>query len=424
MSSEQFKTSTKANGTLFPFPQEHLIRKNFMDENPLRTERVSYLSNLTPVRGIAALLTVIFHINIVFWGDMVPASGSPLMSHMYLMVDFFFILSGFIMCHVYGNRFTKNVRTAEFKKFTIARFSRVYPLHLVTLVFMIFVLFIFAKLGVPENALLQADDNPYSVFTNLFLLQAMNFNKWFTWVHASWSISTEWWAYMIFPFLVAPFFRLNSRGRAIICILCVAGYVCSSWFLAPLVTTPVEFHWSPVKPTDWSLNLAYQYGFARCICGFILGMMTHHAFRDSWGKKILGNGWAMVLFTAAAFVSMHFSLPDFVIVSFFPFIILAGAYGSDGINKIFATKPLQRLGDWSFSIYLIHQPFLILITFAWAKLSPVQPNNLNQWESHGLGMPLTWLICFILIIPILFISYLSYRFIENPSRKWLNSKAA
>jgi peptidoglycan/LPS O-acetylase OafA/YrhL len=408
---------------LLSFPQGNLIPDNLMEENPLRTDRVSYLSNLTPLRGIAALLTVIFHINIVFWGDMVPASGSLLMSHLYLMVDFFFILSGFIMCHVYGRRFTDQVRKAEFRKFTIARFSRVYPLHLATLVFMIFILFVFAKLGVPKNALLQADNSLYSVFTNLFLVQAMNFNKWFTWVHASWSISTEWWAYMIFPFLVAPFFRMKSRGRIIICILCIAGYICSSWFLAPLVTTPAEFHWSGVKPADWSLNLAYQYGFARCICGFVLGMMTHHAFRDQWGKKILGNGWAMILFTAAAFISMHFNLPDFIIVSFFPFIILSGAYGSERINKIFTSTPLQRLGDWSFSIYMIHQPFLILVTYAWAKLSPEQPNHLNQWESHGLGMGVTWMICFFLIIPILFFSYLSYRLVENPSRKWLNSKA-
>ena len=63
---------------LLSFPQGNLIPDNLTEENPLRTDRVSYLSNLTPLRGIAALLTVIFHINIVFWGDMVPASGSRL----------------------------------------------------------------------------------------------------------------------------------------------------------------------------------------------------------------------------------------------------------------------------------------------------------------------------------------------------------
>jgi peptidoglycan/LPS O-acetylase OafA/YrhL len=262
----------------------------------------AYLSNLTPMRGIAAMLTVIFHIDIFLGWEMLPPSGSPLLSHMYLMVDFFFILSGFIMSHVYGNRFLKDVRKAAFKKFTIARFSRVYPLHLATLIFTIVILYLFAQMGVPKNAYLQAENNVYSVFTNLFLVQAMNFNTWFTWVHASWSISTEWWAYMIFPFLVAPFFRLKARGRVIICLLCIAGYVCTSWFLAPLVTPPAEFHWSPAKSTDWSLNLAFQYGFARCICGFILGMMTHHAYKDQWAKKIFGNGWTMIGFTAACFL--------------------------------------------------------------------------------------------------------------------------
>lgn len=425
MSSEQLEKSHVSTGGLLNIPHSHTFQNHFFDENSLRVNRrISYLSNLTPLRGIAALLTVIFHIDIFLGWAMIPPDGSPLLSHMYLMVDFFFILSGFIMCHVYGNRFLKDVRIAEFKKFTIARFSRVYPLHLFTLVSTIVMLFLFAKMGVPKNAYLQAENNLYSVFTNLFLLQAMNFNKWFTWVHASWSISTEWWAYMIFPFLVAPFFRLNARGRIFICLLCITGYVCTSWFLAPLVTLPAEFHMPPAKSTDWSLNLAYQYGFARCICGFILGMMTYHAFKDRWSKKIFGNGWTMTGCTAAAFMSMHLNWPDIITVSFFPFIILSGAYGSHSINRVFATKPLQRLGDWSFSIYLIHQPLLILITYGWSKLSAVQPNKINQWVPHGYGLALSWTMCFLLIIPILFVSYLSYRYIENPSRKWLNAKAS
>ena len=180
-------------------------------ENPLRGGRVSYLSNLTPMRGIAALLTVIFHINLFTGGALVHPSASSILNRMYLMVDFFFILSGFIMCYVYGDRFTTQVKKTDFKKFTIARFSRVYPLHLSMLLFIIFILFLFAKLGVPKNPILQVDNNAYSVLTNLLLLHSMNFHNWFTWVHASWSISTEWWAYMIFPFLVAPFFQIEIR---------------------------------------------------------------------------------------------------------------------------------------------------------------------------------------------------------------------
>jgi peptidoglycan/LPS O-acetylase OafA/YrhL len=87
----------------------------------------TYLSNLTPMRGIAALLTVVYHVNLFVGGVLV--TFTPLMNQMHLMVDFFFVLSGFIMMHVYGKWFSEGVTVALFKKFTIARFARVYLLR-------------------------------------------------------------------------------------------------------------------------------------------------------------------------------------------------------------------------------------------------------------------------------------------------------
>ena len=91
-----------------------------------------YLSNLTPLRGIAALLTVVFHVDLMLGmgGDLLlKFKDSMLINRMYLMVDFFFVLSGSIMYHVYSQYFKEAVSGAEFKRFTIARFARVYPLH-------------------------------------------------------------------------------------------------------------------------------------------------------------------------------------------------------------------------------------------------------------------------------------------------------
>ena len=389
-------------------------------ENPLRGNRVSYLANLTPMRGIAALLTVIFHIDLFMGNALVHPSFSSVLHRMYLMVDFFFILSGFIMCYVYGNRFTGQVSKTAFKKFTVARFSRVYPLHVVTLVFTIFILFFFGRLGVPKNDILQVDNNLYSVITNLLLLHSMNFHNWFTWVHASWSISTEWWAYMLFPFLVAPFFKLKSRGRLIVCLLCFAGYFGIMYFIIPILTVPKELSFITFHRSDWSINVAYQYGFIRCLCGFILGMMMHHAYTDQWGKKILGNGWAMALLAIAAFTCMHFDLPDIITVLFFPFLLLSGAYGSESINNVFSARPLQRLGDWSFSIYLVHQPILFLIFDTLSFLNP-------QTEAGPPPVPplwIGWATALVIITLVLFVSYLTFTFIENPARRWLNSKAA
>jgi peptidoglycan/LPS O-acetylase OafA/YrhL len=398
------------------------LKPSFLTEiNPLRGNRVSYLTNLTPMRGIAALLTVIFHIDLFMGGALVHPAASSLLNRMYLMVDFFFILSGFIMSYVYGTRFTHRVTRTDFKKFTIARFSRVYPLHFVMLLTIMLIYFLFQKLGLPSNPILQVDNNLYSVITNLLLLHSMNFHNWFTWVHASWSISTEWWAYMIFPFLVAPLFKLRSWGRFGVCLLCFLGYFCIMFFIIPLVTVPKALSFITFSRSDWSINVAYEYGFIRCLCGFILGMMMHHAYRDGWGKKILSSGWMMIIGVLAAFTSMHFGWPDIITVLFFPFLLLCGAYGSEGINKLFSTKPMQKLGDWSFSIYLVHQPLLIAIFYTILLLS----------HSSASGGPpplpplwLAWLVALIIIAIVLVVSYFTYRYIENPARRWLNAKAA
>jgi peptidoglycan/LPS O-acetylase OafA/YrhL len=74
---------------------------------------VSYLSNLTPLRGVAALLTVIYHVGLMIGGGgdmLIKYHDFMLLNRMYLMVDFFFILSGFIMCHVYGKMFAVSVK--------------------------------------------------------------------------------------------------------------------------------------------------------------------------------------------------------------------------------------------------------------------------------------------------------------------------
>ncbi len=100
----------------------------------------AYLPNLTPLRGIAALLTVIFHVDLytgMGGGGLLRQENSMLISKLYLMVDFFFVLSGFIMCHVYGKWFSSSVDKSSFKKFTIARFARVYPLHFFTLLYLV-----------------------------------------------------------------------------------------------------------------------------------------------------------------------------------------------------------------------------------------------------------------------------------------------
>lgn len=338
---------------------------------------------------------------------------------MYLMVDFFFILSGFIMSHVYGDLFVNSATQSGFKKFAFARFARVYPLHLSMLIYTIVLFTVSARLNIPTMPIMQIDNNSYSIFTNLLLLHSMNFHDWFTWVHSSWSISTEWWVYMIFPFLVKPFFRLNTTGKIVAALSCLLGYVVIMLFIVPIAPIPREFAFLKSHASGNSLNVSYQFGFLRCLFGFGLGMVTYQLYRARWNRSVLGNGYVMAAATIFLFISMHFALPDALSACFFPFIILSGAFGSNRINKVFSTKPLQKLGDWSFSIYLIHQPLLFTIGNVCAYY------NLKMdlaGGSPGFLMFVGWVVCILFVAILLPLSYLTYEFLEVPARNWLNSK--
>jgi peptidoglycan/LPS O-acetylase OafA/YrhL len=388
--------------------------------------KTQYLSNLTPLRGIAALLTVIFHVDLMLGGGgglLIKFKDSLLLTRMYLMVDFFFVLSGFIMLHVYGQWFNESTRGSDFKRFTIARFARVYPLHFVTLIYCVVLKVVFTAASGIDNSPMSAISNNYATIpSHLLLIHSMNVNEWFTWNNASWSISTEWWMYMLFPFLVKPFSKLTSIGRAIIVLLCLAGYLVITFYIVPIVTVPASIPFTKVNPLDYGINVAYQYGFLRCLFGFVLGMITYQVYSQSFAKKIFGNGYTLLMAVLGLFVCLHFALPDIFSVSFFPIILLSAAYGSKNMNAFFGTKALQKLGDWSFSIYLVHQPLLYTIFSVLAYLNPPQKDGSPAATPPPLDTFTGWLICLIFIAITLLVSYLTYRFVEVPARNSINRR--
>lgn len=384
-----------------------------------------YLSNLTPLRGIAALLTVVFHVDLMMGGGgdmLLKFKDSFLINRMYLMVDFFFVLSGFIMFHVYGKWFADSVISSEFKRFSIARFARVYPLHFFTLLYCVVLRIVFLASGTPDTNPMNAISNDFSTIpSNLLLIHSMNINQWFTWNNASWSISTEWWMYMLFPFLVRPFSKLNSMGHILVVLACFVGYLVIMFWIVPIVTEPAAIPYVRIDPAWHTINVSYQYGFLRCLFGFVLGMMMYAGYQENWGKRWLGNGYTFLLLTLGLGICMHFAIPDVFTVSFFPLMILSAAYGSQNLDAFLGTKALQRIGDWSFSIYLVHQPLMYTIGTIMAMMAT--PNAAPAGPPTKPDMLTGWLMCFAFIALTLLVSYLTYRFVEVPARNWINKRA-
>jgi peptidoglycan/LPS O-acetylase OafA/YrhL len=224
--------------------------------------------------------------------------------------------------------------------------------------------------------------------------------------------------YMLFPFLVSPFMRLSSIAKISVFLSCFVGYVFIMLVLQKYVTVPPAL--SFIKPEP-NINVAYQYGFLRCLFGFVIGMMAYLAYKKGFAQRFLANGTALILSTLCLGICLHFGVPDVLTVFFYPLIILSAAYGSKNIDGLFGNKVMQRLGDWSFSIYLVHQPIVYTIFTLQAFFNPSGPGP-SSGPPPAPGLMTAWIICLVFIAFTLLLSWLTYKYVEVPSRNWINNR--
>ncbi len=251
-----------------------------------------YLANLTPLRGIAALWVVVFH-----FSDMVvtivPTDESQLLHKGYLTVDLFFILSGFIICHVYQSSFQAGVSRTAFRNFAVARFARIYPLHVATLALTIAL--------VPLTGWDETCD-PKAIPTNLLLMHSFGIHSIYTWNIPSWSISAEWWAYMAFPLLVR---FLARHKRAAITVMTSLSII---MYLLILYCLPREY--SPPGPGNRSLDVTFDYGLLRGLAGFMLGMLLYAVYEQRRFATIFEKDLTALVLILGAMGCMHVGAND------------------------------------------------------------------------------------------------------------------
>jgi peptidoglycan/LPS O-acetylase OafA/YrhL len=364
------------------------------------------IPNLTPLRGIAALMVAVYHFDSVI-ANFVNQHRSMLIEKCYLMVDLFFIMSGFIMLHVYGSKFTNSIPKQDFLDFIRARFARVYPLHFFSLLLAVVIFYASHQPDSPVN-------NPSAIPTHLLLLHSFGIHEIFTWNVPSWSISAEWWAYMIFPLLVLFLGKYKRMGIILLSALSIILYF-SILYLLPRVNPFVP---NLLVPHD--LNVTYDYGYLRGLAGFIAGMITYIGFQKNEIVKYFNNDFAGILLIFTTILLFHFGANDLIIVVSFILLVLAIAANQKGIHKLFQSRPLQYLGDISYSIYLIHSIAMFFLAVPiLTKLGYIfkGPGSLQIPFFTG-----TW-VCIVYLLSIIFISSVSYHLIERPCRNWINRKS-
>ena len=361
----------------------------------------AYLPALTPLRGIAAMLIILKH----FTGPVLPnldlTGYTMLLSNGYLAVDLFFLMSGVVIAHVYGQDLGRGLSFTTSAAFIRARFARLYPLHVCTLAYLVFIAMVSPFLyGLSTGSPFEfAWEGRYSIeaaIRNLLLIHGL-WNDQLTWNYPSWSISTEFFAYLVFPF-IAPRLATMRRGMA---LLGIAVLFSALWWLAH---------------EQGGLDIVTGPSFLRCILQFGIGTLLYRLHLDGTCRHFFRRDWTFVAAAFAVILVLHFDLADILVVPLFMILILSGIHNEGRVESLLKTPLLVRLGDISFSLYMTHGVVdeMARVLFAWTT---------GHSDGQAVGAAASWLVLAAMLIGVLILSNVTYRRIEVPARRWLKSAA-
>jgi peptidoglycan/LPS O-acetylase OafA/YrhL len=352
-----------------------------------------YIAPLTAMRGIAALLVVLFHAPMFgFAPHFVQISSLPVKG--YIWVDFFFMLSGFILCHVHGASFADRVRGIDVADYLVARFARIYPLHLAVLLALAVVIlaspYVFGEASPATTGAVSHELSFRSFLASLALVQSWPFGGLPTWNAPAWSISCEVAVYVAFPFLALA---LAKGGKIVVCLLVLL------WSLILAAT------WWKTVPH----SISSDYWLLRCAGEFTIGACIYVVYAASSIPRVLAGdptGWIII---AALVVGLQFGLPDIALLPLLALLLIVCAVNRGQLAATLNRPLPQFLGRISYSIYLVHYPLLILLALTAERL----------W---GRGIlihqgPVVRSVLFLLVLPlVLGVASLAHRHCELPCR--------
>jgi peptidoglycan/LPS O-acetylase OafA/YrhL len=339
----------------------------------MNAKRVPSLDGL---RGIAAIFVMFFHFDVFFLPQARISDIIPFVSRSYLSVDLFFLLSGFVMSHVYGRRLALNWRD-HWLQFLIARFARLYPLFSLTTLIML-AIFILSGCQTPGISF-----SISSLALQPFLLQ-----EWapgLNWNYSSWSISTETEAYILFVFLAGPL--IIGKYYRWIAIGCCA-------ILAAL---SIVHH--------GSLNFFHGVpALLRTVVEFCLGVLLYRAHINGPPFRVGLAVSLMIVFVVFALVTRQ----DCLVVGALTCLIYYVVEARYALGWLLNARLTVALGNWSYSIYLWHVPIYAAITAAFAASGyPVS-------DLSGSNAKLLLLVTTLIVVGF---SAVTYRYFEAPMRR-------
>jgi peptidoglycan/LPS O-acetylase OafA/YrhL len=343
------------------------------------------VEQLDGLRGIFSIMVIAHHHNAfkesIFYNNFFVINSS-------LFVDFFFVLSGFVIAMNYLGKINA---PADFGKFLKRRFIRLYPL-----LFYTEVVFILANLLGDQSTFKNVSNLSLSYYlltafdTLTFMGSTPIFGDWMSINYPAWSISSEMISYLIFGLVLLLARNYKMIAFAILTALSIAFIIWRGEYM-----------------------LAYDYGFIRGLLCFCMGIFTFAFLRNrSLNLAILEIPF-LIFLLAAMYVAHHAALNLWRLA--FPLIFSTGivifASSAGIVSRMLSSKPFQYLGRISYSIYLNHAIVLILVNVLLFRLLKYTPTEPMVGFSLLISVSLT-----------IFYSHFTYEMIEKRFSKFLRTK--
>lgn len=361
-------------------------------------------------RGFCATMVALFHLEAYSHFRMLG-----IVRNAYLFVDFFFVLSGFVIAANYALDLRGGFGTG---RFMLLRLGRLYPLHVATLGFLVvleclpFVLHRLAPGSVPFST---QDRGIGSLVINLLMLQATGIDRSLTWNFPSWSVSAELWTYLLFAVLA----NALPAGRLVKLLVLVA-------LAAPIV---LGF----VSPRN--MDATYDFGLIRAIGGFSAGVIGYALYQRiadlADGRSLSRAGWTGIELACVTLVVIFVSFAGTSMLSLvgpavFLLAVLVFSVEGGAVSALLRSRPALRLGVLSYSIYMVHVPVLRLlmmtihtiertlgVTLTTPQIIDGQPAMLigqARWQGD--------LVTIGFLAAVLAVASFTYAFVETPARRW------
>ena len=360
---------------------------------------------LDGLRGVAALLVVWYHVfeGYAFAGGTLIES----INHGYLAVDFFFILSGFVIGYAYDDRWGKSLTVKNFFK---RRLIRLHPMVVMGAVLGV-ITFCIQGSELWDGTHVATSMVMWALLFAMFFIPAYpgagyevrGNGEMFPLNGPSWSLFFEYIGNILYALFIR---RLSTKALTVfvvllgICLACFAIFDVSGYGMIGV---------------GWTLDsVNFVGGLLRMLFPFSLGLLLSRNFKP---VKVRGAFWIcsfvlLVLFCVPYVegvepICMNGLFEAFCIVVVFPVLIILGASGNTTDKT--STRICKFLGDISFPLYITHYPFMYLF-YSWLIE--------NQYFTFGE----TWQVALCVYVWNILVAYLCLKLYDEPVRRWLSKK--